>query len=119
MNNINLLISIILTINMLIGDAGNMQVLSFDSKKELKKYMKSISKDLGVKCVFCHDMNDKSLDTKHKIIARDMIIMQRNLNNQFFAQMGDSLSQNQNSFQISCWTCHRGSKMPELNRTTK
>ena len=36
MNNINLLISIILTINMLIGDAGNMQVLSFDSKKELK-----------------------------------------------------------------------------------
>ena len=119
MNNINLLISIILTINMLIGDAGNMQVLSFDSKKELKKYMKSISKDLGVKCSFCHDMNDKSLDTKHKIIARDMIIMQNNLNRQFFGQMGDSLSHNQNTLQISCWTCHRGSKIPELNRPSK
>ena len=112
-------IFILLTSTILQGDAKNMQILEFESERELKKYMKSISKDLGVKCVFCHDMNDKSLDTKHKIIARDMIIMQRNLNNQFFAQMGDSLSQNQNSFQISCWTCHRGSKMPELNRTTK
>ena len=81
--------------------------------------MKSISKDLGVKCSFCHNMNDKSLDTKHKIIAREMMIMQSNLNTQFFAQMGDSLSQNQNSPQISCWTCHRGSKVPELNRPSK
>ena len=112
-------ISILLTANILQGDAKNMQILEFESERKLKKYMKSISKDLGVKCVFCHDMNDKSLDTKHKIIARDMMIMQRNLNNQFFAQMGDSLSQSQGSLQISCWTCHRGSKIPELNRPNK
>ena len=97
----------------------NVQILDIESRSEMKKYMKSISKDLGVKCSFCHDMNDKSVDTKHKIIARDMIIMQNNLNRQFFAQMGDSLSHNQNTLQISCWTCHRGSKIPELNRPSK
>ena len=101
------------------SDFENVNVLDITSKTELKKYMKSISKDLGVKCKFCHNMNDKSIDTKHKLIAREMIIMQKSLNTQFFAQMGDSLSQNQESPQISCWTCHRGSKVPELNRPSK
>ena len=118
MNIIYFYISIILTISILIGDAGNMQILSFDSKKELKKYMKSISKDLGVKCSFCHNMNDKSIDTKHKIIAREMIIMQNNLNNQFFSKQTDSLKK-EHATQISCWTCHRGSKVPELIRPKK
>ena len=53
----------------------NMQVLDFESHKELKKYMKSISKDLGVRCTFCHDLNDKSIDTPQKIITREMIKM--------------------------------------------
>ena len=50
----------------------NLQVLEFESVRDLKNYMKIIQKDLGVKCNFCHDINDKSLDTPHKKIAREM-----------------------------------------------
>ena len=88
----------------------NMQVLDFESERDLKKYMKSISKDLGVKCKYCHDLNDKSIDTDHKKIARKMMQMQMDLNKSFFALLGDSLDVHDNISQISCWTCHRGSK---------
>ena len=101
------------------GQLENLQVLDFESERELKKYMKNISKDLGVKCKFCHDINDKSIDTPHKIVAREMIKMQMDLNKRFFKQIGDSLLQHENTLQISCWTCHRGSKHPELLNQTK
>ena len=94
----------------------NLQVLDFESVRDLKKYMKTIQKDLGVKCTFCHDINDKSIDTEHKIIAREMMKMQIDLNKSFFAQMGDSLLKHENTLEISCWTCHRGSKKPQLLR---
>ena len=94
----------------------NLQILMFDTERDLKKYMKSISKDLGVKCTFCHDLNDKSFDTDHKLIAREMMKMQKNLNKQYFAMIGDSLLKHENTLQISCWTCHRGTKEPQLVR---
>jgi hypothetical protein len=97
----------------------NNQVLEFDSERDLKKYMKSISKDLGVKCNFCHDLNDKSIDTPHKKIARGMMQMQNNLNNSFFAHLGDSLDVHDDIPQISCWTCHRGSKNPQTIKPKK
>ena len=99
------------------GQLENLQVLDFESERELKKYMKNISKDLGVKCKFCHDINDKSIDTPHKIVAREMIKMQMDLNKRFFKQIGDSLLQHENTLQISCWTFHRGTKLPELIQT--
>ena len=97
----------------------NLQVLDFESVRDLKKYMKTIQKNLGVKCTFCHDINDKSIDTEHKIIAREMMKMQIDLNKRFFAQIGDSLLKHENTLQISCWTCHRGSKKPQLVRPKK
>ena len=42
-------------------DLKNVQVLDITSNREMKKYMKSISKDLGTKCKSCHIMDDKSL----------------------------------------------------------
>ena len=62
------------------------------------------------------DFNDKSIDTEHKIIAREMIKMQRGLNKDFFSQMGDSLQKQKNTLQITCWTCHHGNKNPQLFR---
>ena len=97
----------------------NLQVLDFESVRDIKKYMKTIQKNLGVKCTFCHDINDKSIDTEHKIIAREMMKMQIDLNKSFFAQIGDSLLKHENTLQISCWTCHRGSKKPQLVRPKK
>ena len=113
---IRFFISIILFFSIVMGQLKNLQVLDFESERELKKYMKTISKDLGVKCTFCHDLNDKSIDTDHKLIAREMIKMQMDLNKRFFAQIGDSLLHSENTLQISCWTCHRGSKEPQLVR---
>ena len=109
-------IFILLSISMIMGEFKNVQVLKFESERDLKKYMKSISKDLGVKCTFCHDLNDKSIDTDHKLVAREMMKMQMNLNKHVFAQIGDSLLHHENTLQISCWTCHRGSKEPQLVR---
>ena len=97
----------------------NLQILDFESMRDLKKYMKTVSKDIGEKCTFCHDMNDKSIDTEHKLIAREMMKMQKNLNKSFFAQIGDSLLHHENVLQISCWTCHRGSKNTQLIQPKK
>jgi len=81
--------------------------------------MKTVSKDLGVKCKYCHDLNDKSIDTDHKKIAREMMRMQMDLNKSFFALLGDSLHMHGEITQISCWTCHRGTNEPQTVRPKK
>ena len=116
MNSLRFFIFTIFIFSIGTGELINLQVLDFESERNLKKYMKTISKDLGVKCTFCHDLNDKSIDTDHKLIAREMMKMQLDLNKHFFAQIGDSLLKHENTLQISCWTCHRGSKEPQLVR---
>ena len=105
-----LFLSIVFSASMIAGDKTpkNLKVLDFTSSKEVKKYMKMISKDLGVKCKYCHDMNDKSLDTEHKEITRFMMQMVQTQNDSVFNYEGAP--------QISCWTCHRGSTAPELVR---
>ena len=110
---------IIISLGIMQEKPKNLQVLDFESVRDLKKYMKTIQKNLGVKCTFCHDINDKSIDTEHKIIAREMMKMQIDLNKSFFAQIGDSLLKHENTLQISCWTCHRGTKKPQLVRPKK
>jgi cytochrome c-type biogenesis protein CcmH/NrfF len=105
-----LFLLIVFSATMIAGDKTpkNLKVLDFTSTKDVKKYMKIISKDLGVKCKYCHDMNDKSIDTEHKNIARFMMTMVQTQNDSVFNYEGAS--------QISCWTCHRGSTAPELAR---
>ena len=104
------LLSIIFSAVMIAGDKTpkNLKVLDLKTTKEVKKYMKMIAKDLGVKCKYCHDMNDKSIDTEHKNIARFMMTMVQTQNDSVFNYEGAA--------QISCWTCHRGSTAPELVR---
>ena len=94
-------------------DFVNVQVLDITSRTQMKKYMKGISKDLGVKCSYCHDMDDKSLDTPDKEIAREMIILTRQINDYL-----KSLSTRKDStvVTISCWTCHKGKPEVEKNR---
>ena len=101
------------------GKPKNLQVLDFESIRDVKKYMNTVAKDLGVKCSFCHDIRNKSKDTDHKIIARDMMKMQREINERLLLIESDSLKNNEIQPQISCWTCHRGSKHPELLNQTK
>ena len=116
MKSLRFCISIFIIFSFGTGQPKNLQVLDIESERDLKKYMKTISKDLGVKCTFCHDINDKSIETAHKIVAREMMKMQMDLNKHYFAQIGDSLLHRKNTLQISCWTCHRGSNEPQLIR---
>ena len=113
------ILSLVTSLGIMQEKPKNLQVLDFESVRDLKKYMKTIQKDLGVKCTFCHDINDKSIDTEHKIIAREMMKMQIELHKGFFAQIGDSLLKHENTLQISCWTCHQGTKKPQLVRPKK
>ena len=62
MNSLHYCISLIIIFSIGAGQLKNLQVLDFESERELKKYMKTIGKDLGVKCTFCHDINDKSIE---------------------------------------------------------
>ena len=101
------------------GKPKNLQVLDFESIRDVKKYMNTVAKDLGVKCSFCHDIRNKSKDTDHKIIARDMMKMQKEINERLLLTESDSLKSNEIQPQISCWTCHRGLKHPELLNQTK
>ena len=91
----------------------NVKVLEIDSRTEMKKYMKSISKDLGVKCSHCHDMDDKSIDTPQKDITREMIKLTKYLNSLLNTQFIDSSS---NKTFVTCWTCHYGNLEPAHKR---
>jgi len=96
------------------NDFINVTVLDIKSRSEMKKYMKSISKDLGVKCSYCHDMDDKSLDNKHKDITREMIILTRQINN--FLNSDPGIDSTNTKTVITCWTCHKGSTHVEKER---
>ena len=87
----------------------NVKVLDITSKSEMRKYMKSISKDLGVKCSYCHDMDNKSLDTPEKDITREMIKLTRYLNDLLNNEKEDTTN---HATYVTCWTCHYGKTQP-------
>ena len=109
---------IIILISLLIPDNfQNIKVLEhIDSKSQIKKYMKSISKDLGVECKFCHDMDDKSLDTPHKEIAREMILLTRQINNYLHAFQSNDEEGKEEALTVTCWTCHKGHAEVQTHR---
>jgi len=82
----------------------NLQVLKFETINETKTFMKTVAKGLGVKCIFCHNLDDFSLDTDHKKIARHMMKMTQSINEDYFTW--------KDARQIECWTCHQGQKEP-------
>jgi hypothetical protein len=75
---------------------------SWDVPK-IKGFMKTYNKALGVKCEFCHDLEDYSADgNEKKVAARKMIGMTRATNSKFFKGKGT----------VTCMTCHRGKEQP-------
>lgn len=92
------------------GGAGpwkDLQVLPKNiSKDELKKTMKSMSRDLGVDCSFCHEEPDMVKDTNKKKLAREMMQMTSDINKKYPATMK----------KVTCFTCHRGKEEPERQK---
>jgi hypothetical protein len=87
------------------GAPKNLKVLT---PENLMAQMQTFPVALGVEnqggCNFCHEA-DRSLDTKPtKLKARQMIELVADIN----AKFGDG------KVHVTCWTCHRGSSMPEI-----
>lgn len=89
------------------SELKNVQVLSYTKKTEIMKYMKkTVAKELGVKCIFCHNIRDYSSDEKEKkVAAREMMRMVMHINKNTMQPM--------ELHEVSCWVCHRGLKHPD------
>ena len=117
---IRTILIIFFTALILPDESKNLKVLDIKSRGEIKKYMKSISKDLGVKCSHCHDMDDKSLDTPEKETAREMIILTRQINSLLNnVRAGSHIDSTNTKTVITCWTCHKGNTHVEKERPTE
>ena len=44
------------------SELKNVKLLPFEKKREVVSYMKIVTKELGVKCSFCHIPNDYTSD---------------------------------------------------------
>lgn len=74
---------------------------------EARRYMVAFNEALGVQCRDCHVLRDFASDEKPlKLVAREMMKMQVELNEQHFPGQGE---------RINCWTCHRGERIPPLS----
>ena len=89
----------------------NLQVLPKDiSKDDLKKTMDGFTEQLGVKCTFCHVLDQYEKDERpHKADARRMIKLVFDMK----AKKADYFGPRVKEAVISCGMCHRGKAEPE------
>ena len=83
----------------------NVQVLDPSMRlADARLYMVTLNDALGVQCRDCHDLRNFASDEPPlKLVAREMMKMEKELNEKWFA---DSESQ------VSCFTCHQGQRIP-------
>lgn len=88
----------------------NLKVLPPDiSKDTLLSTMRQMNDALGVRCNFCHQMEPTknwAADTKHKEIARSMMLMTERINQELFTWP--------NAPRATCFMCHHGNKEPVM-----
>ncbi len=112
--------STIVTTKKSAADTGyfkNLKVLPKDiSKDSLDEVMHHFTQALGVRCNFCHQFNNGKMDfasdeKPEKDIARNMMIMTKDINTKYFnfenSSMPDTISV------VKCLTCHRQSPHPD------
>ena len=97
----------------------NLKVLPKDiGKKELIGHMKNAAIGLGVRCTFCHIGEGDDLSTfdfasddkRHKVNARVMFSMVKQINEEFLPKVADK---SELPREIKCITCHNGKEHPE------
>jgi hypothetical protein len=80
--------------------ATNLKVLT---QENYIGVMFGMQQALGVRCDFCHNMEDRASDEKPtKVTARRMMVMVKNINDTTFN--GEQ--------KVACYTCHRGEQKP-------
>ncbi len=93
----------------------NLQVFDPEIEvEELKEIMNGFTDQLGVKCTFCHILNeyekDEIEDNTHKIQARRMIRLTQYLNE----NAGLYFEEDVDLELLTCGTCHRGEAEVEV-----
>ena len=91
----------------------NLQVLTqVESKEQLQKIMEGIADALGVKCNYCHNVQNYASDEKEtKRKARTMLKMVMTINRDFINWEGAEV--------VDCYTCHRGQTKPQVKASSK
>jgi hypothetical protein len=86
------------------GEYENLQLTGV-SRADLPSMMAGFVRDLGEDCEYCHVSGDWASDEKvSKPLARRMHEIQNGMDQRYFGSAGA----------ISCWTCHRGERVPEI-----
>jgi hypothetical protein len=81
----------------------NLQILK---PEEVRDAMRSFTVALGGKCDMCHVQGDFASDENHhKVVARKMILMTREINTKF----------PDGKVHVTCYTCHRGDHEPKTS----
>ena len=88
------------------------------TKVQLDSVMHHYTDALGVKCNFCHVRNESikgwdyaSDKNKHKLVAREMMLMTDSINDKYFDLTGGKRDLN-SKLMVTCFTCHNGKTEP-------
>jgi hypothetical protein len=82
----------------------NIRVLRGIPAKQLPETMAYVSRALGVRCMFCHNLDDFSSDEKEpKRTARKMFAMVEGISKNFY---------NGGETPVECYNCHQGHEQP-------
>lgn len=80
----------------------NIKVFNGVPASDLIPAMEFMSASLGYQCTDCHDPMDYSIDVPKKLTARNMVIMQRDINQKNF----------NGRLEVTCMSCHNGKEHP-------
>lgn len=104
----------------------NLKVLPKNTTKEqMDSVMHHFSASLGVRCNYCHVRNEETKkwdfaadDNKHKLVARNMMVMTDKINDKYFNVTSGKKNLNA-QLMVTCYTCHHGATdpatKPEMN----
>lgn len=82
----------------------NLQIVKDVPAKQLPMIMAYFSRSLGVRCMFCHNLDDFPSDEKPpKRMARKMLRMVQDVRQHFY---------NGGDIPVGCYTCHQGEMLP-------
>jgi photosynthetic reaction center cytochrome c subunit len=94
-------------------DTPTVKVLRGLTVPEFEAEMQAMNTALGVSCGFCHVRRDfASEDNAHKITARRMLEMTKQVNAQFFPDHKPADGESRLG-RVTCFTCHQGSERPK------
>ena len=92
----------------------NIKILTGTPAGRLPRIMNGgFSRNLGVSCEHCHNLDDYSLDEKkEKDVARGMFQMVNRINGEILPSIQGIKSERPN---VNCGMCHRGTARPGVN----